>query len=134
MQKNDLHEIIKKSFLNEKDKDILYKMLERQGESEEFYSVFSQFITDAINKKGDKLLLFINKFENIFNENESDYFNKQDELLQKLHDNMQGVKSSDIDQRSKAWDEYYEGLKNLRLHILDEMNEQYMDLRREMID
>jgi G:T/U-mismatch repair DNA glycosylase len=125
VQIQELQKTIQSSFLLKDQKDYLMQYLNTNGENEQFYKVFNQYLINELQKKDKQFRNSMNNFENNLIRLDNELNSRKEKAEKNLDEKLSKIDPTDLSLKAKIWDEYYRILEEMRTEYEEKLKKIY---------
>lgn len=128
MQNDTVQNLINASFLSDGEKSTLLQYLNEHSADENFYEIFNSFLLKELQEKGEKCEKTLKAFDEKVLILDTGLKNKKGEALKKIEEQLAHIDPSNLTQKEKVWDEYYEEVEGFQGDYEKQLKESFSSL------
>ncbi len=110
---SETKKIIEISFLPQKEKEALFKMLESEGETDALFQEFSNLLVKEIEQRSKKYQATMKELETQIAQIEKTTNQEKEKINRQLAEHLTKA-GADLDKKQKTWEEYYAAISELQ--------------------
>lgn len=111
--KSEIRQLINQSFLSQTRKGELLDLLVEQGDGEEFFKVFNEYLAQDIREKSAQHQEVMRSFDESSARVDAAHMSEEERAMQRLETRLGTIAVDDIAGKKAAWDEYYAEIEQL---------------------
>ncbi len=113
MNDTKLINLIEISFLDQTKKDYLLQYLKLKGIDTRFFNLFNEYLKEEVAKRETDYDKEAHKIDSMLEKLENEITRQKMEIEKKVEAELGNIDQTDIKNKTRIWDEYYEELEQL---------------------